>query len=289
MPSPLIRRLIRHTGRLDRPAGFVAKAVDAFYKRARPVQSLVNGTWIGHAIHPLLTDVVIGAWTVVLAFDLIGLAVPNAGLATAAEIALWLGVLAAGGAILTGLTDYKDAFGDEQRIGFLHALVMTVTTILYVASGLMRLAGPVNSNAARAVAIAGFILVTAGGYLGGEMTFGFGSMVDHNAFSDELRKFTPVGPLADLKEGLNRVSVKGRPILLVRRGDDVVAIGAVCSHAGGPLDEGELHGDEVTCPWHGSKFRITDGQVRRGPATFPEPAYEVRVSDAGVEVRSRAD
>ncbi len=211
MPSPLIRRLIRHTGRLDRPAGFVAKAVDAFYKRARPVQSLVNGTWIGHAIHPLLTDVVIGAWTVVLAFDLIGLAVPNAGLATAAEIALWLGVLAAGGAVLTGLTDYKDAFGDEQRIGFLHALVMTVTTILYLASGLMRLAGPVNSNAARAVAIAGFILVTAGGYLGGEMTFGFGSMVDHNAFSDELGKFTPVGPLADLKQGLNRVCGEGPP------------------------------------------------------------------------------
>ncbi|MGZ6266300.1 MAG: Rieske 2Fe-2S domain-containing protein [Candidatus Limnocylindrales bacterium] len=289
MPSPLIRKLIRHTGRLDRPAGFVAKAVDAFYKRARPVQSLVNGTWIGHAIHPLLTDVVIGAWTVVLAFDLIGLAVPDAGLATAAEIALWLGVLAAGGAVLTGLTDYKDAFGDEQRIGFLHALVMTVTTILYLASGLMRLAGPVDSTAARAVAIAGFILVTAGGYLGGEMTFGFGSMVNHNAFSEELGKFTLVGPLAELKQGLNRVSVKGRPVLLVRRGDDVVAIGAVCSHAGGPLDEGELHGDEVTCPWHGSKFRIADGQVRRGPATFPQPAYEVRVADAGVEVRSRAD
>jgi nitrite reductase/ring-hydroxylating ferredoxin subunit len=139
------------------------------------------------------------------------------------------------------------------------------------------------------VAIAGFILVTAGGYLGGEMTFGFGSMVNHNAFSEELGKFALVGPLAELKQGLNRASAKGRPILLVRSGDDVVAIGAVCSHAGGPLDEGELHGDEVTCPWHGSKFRITDGQVRRGPATFPQPDYEVRVSDAGVEVRSRAD
>ncbi|MGZ6315364.1 MAG: Rieske (2Fe-2S) protein, partial [Candidatus Limnocylindrales bacterium] len=88
---------------------------------------------------------------------------------------------------------------------------------------------------------------------------------------------------------LTKATGGGRDFLLVREGSTFHALDAVCSHAGGPLDEGELHGDEVTCPWHGSKFRITDGQVRRGPATFPLPDYEVRVSDAGVEVRSRAD
>jgi nitrite reductase/ring-hydroxylating ferredoxin subunit/uncharacterized membrane protein len=289
MPSPLVRTLIRHAGRLDRPAGFLARIVDGFYRHARPLQSLLNGTWIGHAVHPLLTDVVIGAWTVVLAFDLIGFVVPNSGLGTAAAVALWLGVAAAVGAILTGLTDYKDTFGAEQRIGFLHALVMVTVTIVYVASGLLRLAGPVDSPVARAVAIVGFFLVTVGGYLGGEMTLGFGSMVDHNAFTEDLGKFSAAGPLAGLEEGLNHTIVKGRQMLLVRRGSVVSAIGSVCSHAGGPLQEGELRGDEVTCPWHGSRFRVTDGSARRGPATFPEPVYEVRVTDGVVEVRTSAE
>ena len=66
------------------------------------------------------------------------------------------------------------------------------------------------------------------------------------------------------------------------------AIGAVCSHAGGPLHKGRLLGDEVECPWHGSRFCLTDGSVRRGPATYPQPAYEVQVSGGQVEVRSRA-
>jgi nitrite reductase/ring-hydroxylating ferredoxin subunit/uncharacterized membrane protein len=232
---------------------------------------------------------VIGAWTVVLAFDLIGFASPNAGLSTAAMLALWLGVLAAIGAILTGLTDFKDTFGVERRIGFLHAMVMTITTIAYLASGLMRLAGPADSAAARVVAIAGFILVSAGGYLGGEMTFAFGSAVDHNAFSEGLGKYTAVGPLTGLSQGLNQVVVQGRPILIVRMADQVHAIGALCSHAGGPLNEGELTGNEVTCPWHGSRFQVTDGEVRRGPATFPQPAYEIRVTGGEVEVRSRPD
>jgi nitrite reductase/ring-hydroxylating ferredoxin subunit/uncharacterized membrane protein len=289
MPSPLTRSVIRRSGFLDRPAGFVARIVSAFYGRARPLQSLLNGTWLGHAIHPVVTDVVVGAWTVVLVFDVIGFVVPGAGLGQAAEIALWVGVLAAIGAIATGLTDFKDSFGAEQRIGCLHALVMTTTTAVYVVSGLLRLTGPVDSAAARIVAIAGFVLVSAGGYLGGEMSFAFGSAVDRNAFTEPLGKFAAAGALADLQPGLNRVVVKGRPIMFVRTGDDLLALGAVCSHAGGPLEKGELCDGEITCPWHGSRFRVADGEVRRGPATFPQPAYEVRVTDGQVEVRSRPE
>jgi nitrite reductase/ring-hydroxylating ferredoxin subunit/uncharacterized membrane protein len=249
----------------------------------------LNGTWLGHALHPVVTDVVIGAWTVVLAFDLIGFFVPKAGLAPAAEVALWIGVAAALAAIGTGLTDYKDTFGVEQRIGCLHALVMSTTTIVYVASGLLRLAGPVDSATARVLGIAGFLLVGAGGYLGGEMTFAFGSAVDRNAFTERLSKFTPAAPLADIRPGLSRIVVKGRPILLLRAGDDITAMGAVCSHAGGPLEKGELCDGEITCPWHGSKFRVADGEVRRGPATFPVPSYEIRIAEGQVEVRSRPE
>lgn len=288
MAGPLVRRLLGNARGWDRPAGAVARGVNGTFRVARPLQGLLNGTWLGHPLHPLITDVAIGAWTVVLVFDLIGFVLPGAGLASASEIALWLGVLAALGSALSGATDWKDTYGLEQRVGFVHGLLMVLVTLAYVASGILRLSGPMDSAPGRLLGIIGFVGLIASGYLGGEMAFGFGSMVDHNAFRDRLGPFTAVGTIADLDEGLNFVEAAGQPILLVRQGEVVSAIGDVCSHAGGPLHEGTLEHGVVTCPWHGSRFRVADGGVVRSPATFPQPAYDVRVDDDGrVEVRSR--
>jgi Rieske Fe-S protein len=65
-----------------------------------------------------------------------------------------------------------------------------------------------------------------------------------------------------------------------------------CAHLGGPLHQGrvtEVRGEEcIVCPWHSSAFRLSDGAVRRGPATARQPAFEARVSDTGVvQVRPR--
>jgi len=76
-----------------------------------------------------------------------------------------------------------------------------------------------------------------------------------------------------------------RPELLARDGGVMVAIGATCSHQGGPLGEGTFEEGCVTCPWHGSVFRLADGRVERGPASVPQPRYAVRVLDGRVEVR----
>jgi nitrite reductase/ring-hydroxylating ferredoxin subunit/uncharacterized membrane protein len=287
MSSPLIRRLLGDAKGWDRPAKATAGAVNAFYRVARPLQGFFNGQWIGHPLHPLATDVAIGAWTVVLVFDLIGFAQPGAGLASAATVALWLGVLAAIGSLLSGVTDWKDTSGLERRVGFVHGLLMLLVSLLYVASGILRLVGPVDGTPALIIAIVGFFVLVVGGFLGGEMAFGFGSMVDHNAFREEVSKFIPVARLTDLSQGLNYVEAAGRPILLVRDGERISAIGDVCSHAGGPLHEGTLEQGVVTCPWHGSRFRLIDGSVERSPATFPQPAYEARVTDGQVELRSR--
>jgi nitrite reductase/ring-hydroxylating ferredoxin subunit len=77
---------------------------------------------------------------------------------------------------------------------------------------------------------------------------------------------------------MKRVEAAGFPVLLVRRGDDVHAIAAICAHAGGPLDEGTLEDDVVRCPWHGSRFCVRDGSIVNGPTAFPQPAFKVRVS-----------
>ncbi len=287
MASPLVERLLGNARAWDRPAAAIAGAVNAIYRAARPLQGLLNGTWLGHPLHPLATDVVVGAWSLVLVFDLVGLVIPGAGLASAAAIALWIGVLAGLVSALSGANDWKDTFGLEQRVGFVHGLLMFIVTLLYVASGIVRLAGPIDSAPARLLGIVGIVGLVAGGYLGGEMAFGFGSMVDHNAFRDALEEFTVVGAFADLAEGPNFVETAGQPILLVRQGEAVRAIGDVCSHAGGPLHEGTLERGVVTCPWHGSRFRVADGSVSRSPATFPQPAYEVRIAGGRIEVRTR--
>ena len=77
--------------------------------------------------------------------------------------------------------------------------------------------------------------------------------------------------------------------MLVRRGDVVSALKETCSHAGGPLSEGTLHGDTIVCPWHHSAFRLSDGAVRHGPATSRQVAYRARISEGQVEIQGPLD
>jgi len=133
---------------------------------------------------------------------------------------------------------------------------------------------------------AGFALVILGGYLGGHLVFGIGTMVNHNAFAEGPEDFVAVGASTDFAEGeLHRADAAGMPVLLVRLSGRLYGMAAVCSHAGGPLDEGTLDGTRVTCPWHGSIFCVVDGRVRGGPATFGQPLVSVRETDGTVEVK----
>jgi nitrite reductase/ring-hydroxylating ferredoxin subunit len=69
------------------------------------------------------------------------------------------------------------------------------------------------------------------------------------------------------------------------RADGVVRVLADrCSHMSGPLSDGDLDGGCLTCPWHGSMFRIEDGSVARGPATAPQPAFQVREVGGALQI-----
>jgi nitrite reductase/ring-hydroxylating ferredoxin subunit len=82
------------------------------------------------------------------------------------------------------------------------------------------------------------------------------------------------------------VHAEGVPILLVRSGGQITALADRCSHRGGPLHEGTVGNGCVTCPWHGSRFRLRDGAVDHGPATRPMSTFDVRVLDGRVQVRA---
>ena len=162
---------------------------------------------------------------------------------------------------------------------------MTFILLLDVVSLWVRFSGG-DRAVAVGIATVAIGLAVFGGYLGGHLVFGFGTMVNHNAFAEGPEDYVAVGKPADFGEGkLVRVSAGGMPVLVVRLDGKLAAIANTCSHAGGPLNEGSLADGRVTCPWHGSVFTVGDGRVRRGPATFDVPKLTVREHAGKVEVK----
>lgn len=80
------------------------------------------------------------------------------------------------------------------------------------------------------------------------------------------------------------VEVRGKKIALFNVDGKFCAIDDTCTHRGGPLSEGELEGDEVTCPWHGARFKVTSGEVLRPPAPQGVSSYKVRVKGSDIEL-----
>jgi nitrite reductase/ring-hydroxylating ferredoxin subunit/uncharacterized membrane protein len=258
-------------------------------KPPRRFKSLLHGTWLGHPLHPAITDVPIGAWLLAVIFDIVWLASPdvNSWATRGAEIAVLIGILAAIAAAVTGLADWSDSYGAERTVGLYHAGLNSLALILFIVSFFLRLAVPSGENVV--AAILGFIAIVSvfvAAYLGGDMVFGKGTGVNHVAWQEGSHDFVAALPVAELPDNtLRRVEVAGVPVVLVKLGAKYAAIAATCSHAGGPLDEGELQGDVVQCPWHGSRFRMRDGKALTGPATFSQPRYDVQVRDGTIYLR----
>src|SRR6266550_29387 len=288
MLSHAISRFIDSQRWLDPLADVLQKAPAAVYRGrlGRTVKSLLNGTWLGHPLHPVLTDIPLGAWTLAVVFDLIYIFSQHSPTArTAAEILLAAGIVAALGAAITGYTDWGDTVDRERRVGLTHGLLNLVATVLYVISLAMRLTGP-GQRLAILLSWIGYALLITAAYLGGELVFNIGTGVNHHAWQQPPTEWTPAMRLADLAEGkTQRADCNGTPIFLLKRGDTIRAISDTCSQAGGPLHEGTLEDNVVVCPWHASRFDMRTGAVRNGPATVPLVRYDVRIQQGRVEVR----
>lgn len=258
-------------------------------KPPRRLKSFLHGTWFGHPLHPAITDVPIGAWLIAAIFDIIWLISPvaSAWAARAALVCVIIGLVGALGSAVTGFADWSDTYGAERRMGLYHALLNVAATVLYIVSLVLRLLD--GSNASVVGAILGFVGLIAVGwaaFFGGDMVFVKGTGVNHTAWEHGNEEFEAVLPLESLEENkLHRVLVSNVPVILLRQGENIYAMGATCPHAGGPLDEGTLTGDVVQCPWHGARFCVRNGRVLTGPATVNAPHYETRVRDGQIEVR----
>ena len=266
--------------KLDRFAKPVAAAVGRAV-RPRPVRNALSGTYVGHPLHPMLTDLPIGAWTASVLLDAVG----GDSAEHAADLLMAAGVLAAVPTAASGLNDWSDTYGSDRRVGFVHASVNTAALSLYLASLAARARG--KRGRGKIVGLAGFATLLAGSYLGGHLSFARGVNVNRTAWQDGPRDWTPVLLDAELTVGQHRlVNAAGVPVLLYRTAGTLWALANTCNHMGGPLDEGTIADGCVTCPWHASVFRFTDGAVLRGPASSPQPRYETRISGDRIEVRA---
>lgn len=266
---------------LDETADSMRQVMEPVVGQSSPreVRDALYGKWLGHPLHPAMIPVPVGCWTASAIFDLIGEE-------RAADLTLGLGLLGAVGAAVTGAAQWQDAGDDRtvKRVGALHALLNTGATALYAGSWLARRNG--NRSTGVALSTLGLAVSTVSAWLGGELAYEMGIGVDRTAFQTAPEGWTTVLAETDLPDGKPvRVDVGDTPVMVVRDGGAIRAIGATCSHLGGPLDEGEIANGRVTCPWHGSVFRLEDGAVVHSPATSPQPAFDVRVRDGQIALR----
>lgn len=255
----------------------VAGSFDSAGAAGRQVRNFLHGTWLGHPLHPALTDIPLGAWTAAVILD-------AAGDPKGADLAVSIGLAGAVGSAVTGLTDWHQTDGSARRVGLVHGLLNVTATTLFALSLVSRKRR--DRTAGKTLAAVGYGIAVAAAYFGGHLVFRKQVGVNHTIGTNPPEEWTATIGAEELRENEpRRVVVGDARVLLVRQGGEIHAIGEVCSHFGGPLAEGRLYRDTIECPWHASRFCVRDGSVVDGPATHPQPRFEARVNAGRIEVR----
>ena len=272
---------------LDRLAEPLSKAVRGAYEAAGPAgaqaKNALHGVWLGHPLHPVFTDVPIGAWTTALALD--SAANGDGGMRRAATFAIGVGLIGAAGAAVTGLTDWSETDGRSRRTGLLHGLLNITATTLFAAAFVRRRAD--SHSRGRALAWTGYAIAVGSAYLGGDLVYDQRIGVTHAAVG-EPESFADVARGSDVPDGtMTRASAGDVDVLLARQQGRLCALAHPCAHMGGPLSEGTLKDGSVVCPWHGSEFALDDGHVINGPATQAQPCFAVREEGGRIEVKAQ--
>ena len=251
-----------------------------FFHWAPGLRDFLNGRWLGHPIHAVLTDGPIGILFLVIVFDVLG----QPGAAT---VTLAFGILAMLGAAVAGFADYSDTDGLSRDRATLHSSLMLVALVVYVVSLALRLSGDPAGIAGIWTSVIAFLVLTAGAYVGGDVVYVTGNMVNRHAFRGAGTKWIELVPSEKTEGGsipegkLVKARLGINSLVLIREGDKILALHETCAHAGGPLAEGTYEDGIVECPWHGSRYRMRDGHVVQGPSVYDQPTYEVRPREGG--------
>jgi len=274
-----LSRAVDAQARWSKPFGeFNHRWLGALFHPIRPIQSFLNGTWLGHPVHSVVTDVPVGALTVSIVADLVGQQL-------VADVTMLLGVLAMVAAAVTGLADYAEVDGTPRNRATVHGTLMVVILALYTVSLVIRSGNPTDRLAPVVIAFAAYLLLALAAAIGGDLVYLAGTHVNRNAWRAAGTKWVAVdlGGLPDIPEGgPTKVKAGSNDLAVIREGDRILAMHAVCAHAGGPLAEGTIvGGDRLECPWHGSRYLTANGHVVRGPSMYDQPSFELRRAEGG--------
>ena len=278
-PAEAARR-VAHAQRLDPAARTLTAAVQRRIGTGTRADAL-HGVWLGQPVHPALTGLPTGFWTSAAVLDF----VPGSERAARALIAL--GLAGSVPAAAAGLADWSALHREQQRVGLAHGAASTGAWALFAGSLLARAAGREASG--RVLALGGLATLTAGAYLGRHLAFPLGAGASH---AESVSHLAPLGwhdlcRIYDLPDGrVTRRQLGYLSLAVVRQGSDVLVLADRCAHLGGPLHQGTLGGAAgepcLTCPWHGSTYRLSDGAVVHGPATARQPAFDSRIAEGGI-------
>ena len=284
---------------LDAPV----QALSDVMVRALPPETrlddILHGVPFGQPAHPALVRLPLGCWTSAVLLDFLpGMGhfarFPGTQRSHASQALLAIGLATAVPSAATGLADWSALHRHQQRVGIIHAIAQGSASVLFSASLLARLGG--QHRYGKVLGLAGLTAATAGAYLGGHLALRLGAGASH---AEPIGHLAALGwqdlcPMAELPDGRPaRRQLGYLSLVAIRRGDVVHVLSDHCAHLGGPLHQGsvsEVHGETcISCPWHGSVFRVSDGGVVHGPATARQPSFETRVTDSGlVQVRPRS-
>jgi nitrite reductase/ring-hydroxylating ferredoxin subunit len=266
---------LEQSDRLD-PAVAAGQRLARLIRPGR-VRDGLHGVWLGHPLHPVLVQAAAGAWLSASILDLIS---PDEA---AARRLVAFGLAASAPAAAAGAADWSEQHEQQMRVGVVHALANAIAVGCYGSSLVAR-----NPRASRLLRLGGLAAVGASGVLGGHISFRLAGGANHAEAVPHLVQpgWHHLMKAADLPENTPVRAMLGEvPVVVVRTGRQVHALADRCSHMSGPLSDGDLADGCLTCPWHGSIFRISDGSVARGPATAPQPAFDTRVVAGAIQVR----
>lgn len=265
---------------LDPVSRLLARGVTAVVTPPK-LENALHGTWLGHPLHAVLVQVPTGSFVSATLLDLTG-ADP-----AAADRLATVGLLSSLPAAAAGATDWSKASPNTQRTGLVHAALNTAGLVLWIASRVARARGD-RASGTRLGQLGTAVLgasATIGGHLSYRNGLGADSQSDLGLVgpsdwvdvgADDLPDSTPVRRDAD-----------GTAVVLVRQGSTVHALADLCTHQSGPLSDGEVADGCLSCPWHGSRFRLSDGAVVQGPSVHPQPVFDVRRSGGRLSVAPR--
>lgn len=277
MIGRLLSRLIYAQQGWATPFGdFNVRVLKAIFRPIVPIKDFLNGKWLGHSVHGALTDVPVGAFTLAIVFDVFDLR-------PAADAAIGFGILAMLAAAVAGSADYSDTDDEPRMVATVHATLMVIALVVYAISFWMRWSDPAADRLVPVgISLLGYGIVTAGAFVGGELVYTLGNMVNRHAWRFFGQpKWTKLD-LSEIAEGVPTAAKAGaQSLVVVRNGSTVLALHAQCAHAGGPLAEGKLVDGCIECPLHYSRYDMATGRRTQGPTTYDQPRYDVRAAEGG--------